>query len=47
MSSHYALYNVDFIFQLIVSRNKHENLTIKLIDRWILGQRDHDEGAAN
>jgi hypothetical protein len=36
-----VLYSVGFIFQLIVSRNKHEKLTIKLIDRWILGQRDH------
>jgi hypothetical protein len=41
------LYNIDFIFQLIVSINKHENLIIKSIDRWILGHREHYEGAAN
>jgi hypothetical protein len=38
---------VDFIFQLIISRNKHENFINKSINKEIIGQRDHDESAAN
>jgi hypothetical protein len=36
-----VLYNNDFIFNKHESINKHENLTIKSIDRWILKQRNH------